>query len=227
MASKAAPAEAPTLRDLAGEVARAVAKTQAELADARARLAEFRGQREQALAAPLAACDVASQLKLHIEKHSKDATDYLRLTIQEMRDRTAGIATVAPETMAVYSPFERGTLPEVLALVLDTDAVVERVLAAVGALDEKIPEGLPLAERRAVVAELDAKIAAAEQTEAALIAGLQSAGIAVSMPTDPVPEPKPGDEKIINGEPCRWVSYTGIAGTYGWMSIAEIEQRAA
>jgi hypothetical protein len=220
--------ETPTLRDLAGEVARAVAKTQAELADARARLAEFRGQRELLLAAPLHSDDLVPELARHVAKTARESHEFLLLNLQEMRNKTGSMATTAPDSVASFAPFGRDFLPEVVAFLADPEAVAQRIVATVGAdLSDRIPEGLPLAERRAVVAELDAKIAAAEQTEAALIAGLQSAGIAVSMPTDPIPEPKPGDEKIINGEPCRWVSYTGIPGTFGWMSIAEIEQRAA
>jgi hypothetical protein len=143
-----------------------------------------------------------------------------------MRQRTGALATIAPADIAPFSPFERSVLPEVVAFLADPQAVAQRILQAVD-LDATVAEGLPLDQRREAVRELDQKIAAAESHEASLIAGLAAAGIAVSMPTDPIPEPQAGDEKTINGELCRWVSYTGIPGTYGWMAVDRIEQRAA
>jgi hypothetical protein len=226
MAAKTASAE-PALRDLAAEISRAGARAQNELADCRARLAEFRGQRELLLAAPLHHSDLESELVRHIEKKGKEALDFLRLTVEEMRQRTGPLATTAPEQMATFDPFDKGTLPEIVAFLSDARAVAQRILQAVGAdLDSKVPEGLPLVERRERVAALDQKIAAAEQHEADLIQGLQAAGIRVAMPNDPPAEPQSGDEKVIGGVPCRWVSYTGIPGTFGWLATDQIEQAA-
>jgi hypothetical protein len=211
----------PALRDLAAEIQRQVSRAQGELADCRRRLGELRSQREQLLSAPLHRDDLAPELKRHIEKHAIDAIDVLRLSVQELRDRTGPVATTAPETVAVYSPFERKTLPEVLALVLDADIVVERILQSIGELDGKIPAGLPLTERRAAVADLDKQIAAAAETESGLIQGLQAAGVKAAMPGDPAPEPVPGERRMIDGRLQEWATFTGR--DYGWWPVSESE----
>lgn len=227
MAAAKTATETPSLRDLSAEIQRASIRAKAELHEARARLGELRSQREQLLSAPLHRDDLQSELARHVEKKGSEAIDFLRQTVQEMRDRTGSLATTAPETMATYDPYAKAWLPEVCALLADPEAVAQRILQAVGELDNTVPEGLPLVERRKVVADLDQKIQAAESYESELIQGLQAAGIKLPMPTDPVPEPQPGDEKVIAGDLHRWVSYTGRAGSYGWMPVAEIEQRAA
>jgi hypothetical protein len=223
MASKTA---TPTLHDLAGEIQRATAKARAELDDVRRRLADLRSEREAILNKPLAACDLLPELERHMRIKAREAVDYLRETLAEMRNRTAGHVTVSPDTVASFAPLDKARLPEAIAVLIDPADAARRLLAAAGELPGD-PEGLPLEQRRKVVADLDQKIQAAESHEAELVAGLQAAGIKLPMPNDPIPEPRPGDEKTIAGDLHRWVSYTGIPGTYGWMPVAEIEQRAA
>ncbi|WP_373510383.1 hypothetical protein [Thiocapsa sp.] len=175
------------------------------------------------MAAPLHHSDLEGELARHIEKKGREAIDFVRLTVQEMRDRTGALATTAPGSLAAYDPFDKQWLPQVCALLADPEAAAARIMAAVGAdLDTTVAAGLPIAERRAAVAKLDEQIAAGEQTESALIQGLQAAGIRIAMPNDPIPEPRPGDEKIVGGELCRWISFTGFAGTFGWFPISRL-----
>ena len=224
MANKAT-TEAPSLRDLSQEIQRASIRAKVELADARARLGEMRGQRELLVSAPLHRDDLGPELERHLQAQGREVLAYLRAQITELRTKSASMATTDPAGQAIYSPLDSKWVADLLPILLDPEESARRLLAAVGEMDT-VGEGLPLAERRAALADLDRKIQAAEQHEAELIQGLQSAGIAVSLATDPTPEPKPGDEKLIRGELSRWVSFTGIPGTYGWLPISELEQAA-
>lgn len=218
-AAKTATTEAPSLHDLAGEIQRATIRARAELDDVRRRLADLRGEREAILNAPLAACDLASEIVRHIQKKSHEAHDFLRLTLQEMRDRSGSLATTAPETMATYDPFDKRWLPQVCALLADPEAAALRVLQAVGELDGTIPEGLPLERRREAVTALDQKIAAAVETESALVESLAAAGIQIPVENAPEPEPQPGERRVIGGKLQEWVTFTGR--DYGWWPVEQ------
>jgi hypothetical protein len=182
MASKTATTEAPSLRDLSQEVQRAAIRARAELADVRSRLSDLRSEREQLLSAPMHHTDLASELQRHIEAKARESAWFLRQHVQELRDRSAAMATTSPDEQAVYHPFDKAWLPEIVALLADPETAAKRILAVVGDdLDATVPEGLPIAERRAAVAALDASIAAAEEHEASLTEGLAAAGISLAM----------------------------------------------
>ena len=177
-----AAAKTATLHDLAGEIQRQVIRAKSELDDVRRRLDTLRSERETILSAPMHRDDLASELQRHIEAKARESAWFLRQHVQELRDRSAAMATTSPDEQAVYHPFDKAWLPEIVALLADPETAAKRILAVVGDdLDATVPEGLPIAERRAAVAALDASIAAAEEHEASLTEGLAAAGISMAM----------------------------------------------
>ena len=218
MAAKATPAPSPSLHDLAGEIQRQVIRARSELDDARRRLDELHSEREMILSAPMHSSDILSELERHLRIKAREASQYLRETITEMRDRSAGHVTVSPDTVACFAPLEKSTLPEVLAVLTDPADAARRLLVAAGELPG-VEEGMPLIERRVAVAKLDEQIAAAVETESALVESLAAAGIRIAMPTDPIPDPEPGERRMIGGKLQEWGTYTGTS--YGWVPVEE------
>ena len=224
MASKATEAPA-NLHSLAAEVQKAAIRARADLDDCRRRLGELRTERETILNKPLASSDLEAEIERHLTKKGAEALDYLKGYAEEIRGKTAAMATIAPEQMAIFDPFDRSYLVEVVAFLADPEAAAKRIVQAVGDLDSKVPEGLPLEQRSAAVADLDARIAAAVATEDSIVASLAAAGIQVPSEHAPVPDPVPGERRMIDGKLQQWVSFTG-GRNYGWYPVAELGQAA-
>lgn len=216
MPAKTATTEAPSLRDLSREVERAAIKARAELDDIRRRLADLRAERELLLSAPLHSSDLAPELERHLRIKAAEAAQYLRETLAEMRDKTAGHVTVTPDTVASYAPLDKAWLPEVIAVLVDPADAARRLLAAAGELPG-VTEGLPLEQRRVKVADLDKQIAADAETEAALVESLQAAGIQIPAEHAPEPEPVPGERRMIGGRTQEWGTFNGR--DYGWWPV--------
>jgi hypothetical protein len=216
--------EAPSLRDLAGEIQRATIRARAELDDVRRRLSELRTERESILAAPMHSSDIQPELERHLRRKAAEASEYLQSVLGEMRDRSAGLASLEPESVANFSPLDKAVLPEVIAALLDPADAARRLMAAAGALPG-VTEGLPLDQRREVVAALDAKIDAAVQTESNLVESLRAAGVSVPVENAPVAEPAPGERRLIDGRMQQWVSFNG-RGDFGWWPVDQLGHAA-
>ena len=219
-----AAAKTATLHDLAGEIQRQVIRAKSELDDVRRRLDTLRTERETILNKPLASSDLEAEIARHLTKKGAEALDYLKGYAEEIRGKTAAMATIAPEQMAIFDPFDRSYLVEVVAFLSDPQAAAARIVQAVGTLPGA-DEGLPLEQRRAAVRELDEKIAAAVATEDGIVASLAAAGVQVPSEHAPVPDPVPGERRMIDGKLQQWVSFTG-GRNYGWYPVAELGQAA-
>ncbi|NCA72739.1 MAG: hypothetical protein EOM91_22315 [Sphingobacteriia bacterium] len=216
--------EAPSLRDLSQEIQKASIKARAELDDVRRRLASLRGEREGVLSQPLHRDDIAPQLEEHLRRKAAEAAEYLRASITEMRDKSAGYATLSPDSVANYAPLDKAWLPEIIAVLVDPADAAKRLLDAAGELPGVV-EGLPLEQRREAVRALDQKIAAAVETETALAESLRAAGIQVPVEGAPDPDPIPGERRMVEGKLQEWTSFTG-GRNYGWWPVDRIEQAA-
>jgi small-conductance mechanosensitive channel len=208
-----AAAKTATLHDLAGEIQRQVIRAKSELDDVRRRLDTLRSERETILSAPMHHTDLASELQRHIEAKAKEAAHFLRASITELRDKSSRYATLSPDEQANFAPFDSRWTPELLAVLTDPETAAARIMAVVGDLDTE-GEGLPLEQRRAKVGDLDKQIAAAVETESALVESLAAAGISIPVENPPEAEPQPNEVRVINGKRLKWVTY---GHGFGWM----------
>ncbi|MFE8034573.1 hypothetical protein [Thiohalocapsa marina] len=174
------PAKKTDLRAAVGGLASAVQQSRARLAELRTHIAALEDERAAILSAPLHNSDMASELARHLQRQAADTRHELRILLGEMRNKATTAATLTPDESPVFSPIESRNVAGMVAILSDPAEAAARLLAAAGELPQDRQEGLPLAERRAAVAEIDAQLETARAEADELAGALSAAGVDVA-----------------------------------------------
>ena len=196
-----------TLGDLARQV-------QAQVADARRRLVETRGQlaalqseREACINAPMHADDLRPLLIEHIKREAKGAAVEMISTVRDFVARGAANETVHGTEAAVYSCLPSKPDAATLAALLNPAETADRILS-IAALDPDPRQGLTIEARKAAVAKLDERIAQLNAEVSEIVEALQAAGVRED--AEPA-KPAPSAEDNYNWTNQGWIRKEDMA----------------
>lgn len=167
---------ASSLATMAREVAAQIASARDRLAETRGRLDSVLGEREKVLSQPTHPEDVREILIRNIKARAAEARNEVDYLLGDLHKRAGAAETARPGEAALYGVPDRVDSAMLFAI-LPPEMVADALLKL--STVQPTDGGLPVAERHAKVAELDAQAELLRGEIAELSQALEAAGVSI------------------------------------------------